>query len=604
MKTIGYTMASTPYSITKRLLLTFLIVIFFAGLLANAGFAATFTVSNTNNAGAGSFRQAILDANSTPGPDTVVFDFPALYSAGTNCAIPPSDVDIICTISPTSPLPIIIEAITIDGSIPEHRSGIPGSVKNPEVNATLRPGIELNGANAGVSSGLNLQNSSGHLIRGLIINRFFSPANGSGDGIHFENVSNSVIEGNYIGLDATGRLAVSGSINYKNSFIGISINALNFQGSGIRIGGLGNNQRNVVSNNGTGGAGPGIGLFNTSNSQILGNFSGSDVTGELPLGNRAEGVDIRTAGPIPAGLTSANNRVEYNLTIDSKTRSGIRELGRTSTNPVMNTVVVNNISGISLLTHTPRPNFQSGLDINDYAIGSRVGFDIVSGQIVAMPNTFASNNANGIGLSLGLGNAAPFNNALLFNKIYNNAGIGIDLGSSSTVFTGDGVTVNDPLDADTGANNRQNFPALNIERSLINPALVKIAGVLDSAPNTKYLIQVFNDEHAKCAPTTSPYPLNPACSLLTKPFLSSQGKVYLGGFTVTTDANGHADFKEILKEGVTVGSFLSATATRIDSVTGYPVETSEFSEAIDVDRKGADTAYENAAGAAGGDKGE
>ena len=511
-------------------------------------------------------------------------------------------MDKICTISPTSPLPAITDSISIDGSIIEHRTGIPGSVKNPEISATMRPGIELTGVNAGTSNGLLLQNSSGHVIRGLVINRFFSATLGSGDGIHLENVSDSVFEGNYIGLDSTGRLAVSGSVNYKNSFIGISINGLAFQGSGIRVGGLNNNQRNVISNNGTGGAGPGIGLFNTSNSEILGNFVGSDVTGELPYGNRAEGVDIRTAGPIPAGLISANNRVEYNLTIDSKTRSGIRELGRTSTNPVMNTVVVNNISGVSLLTRTARPNFQSGLDINDYAVGSRVGFDIVNGQVVAMPNTFASNKANGIGLSLGVNSATPFNNALLFNKIYGNAGIAIDLGSSSTVFTGDGVTVNDQLDVDTGANNRQNFPALIIERSLINPALVKISGLLNSAPNTKYLIQVFNDDHAKCAPTTSTYPVNAACTSIAMPFLSAQAKVYIGGFIVTTDANGHVDFKEILKEGVTVGSFLSATATRLDSVTELPIETSEFSEAIDIDHRGADTAYENAGGAAGGDQ--
>ncbi|HEY8562948.1 MAG TPA: choice-of-anchor Q domain-containing protein [Pyrinomonadaceae bacterium] len=36
--------------------------------------AATFTVSNTNNSGAGSLRQAILDSNSSVGSDTIVFD--------------------------------------------------------------------------------------------------------------------------------------------------------------------------------------------------------------------------------------------------------------------------------------------------------------------------------------------------------------------------------------------------------------------------------------------------------------------------------------------------------------------------------------------------
>ena len=38
--------------------------------------AATFTVTNTSDSGAGSLRQAILDANANPGLDTIAFDIP------------------------------------------------------------------------------------------------------------------------------------------------------------------------------------------------------------------------------------------------------------------------------------------------------------------------------------------------------------------------------------------------------------------------------------------------------------------------------------------------------------------------------------------------
>jgi len=38
--------------------------------------AATFTVTNSNNSGAGSLRQAVLDTNAAPGSDTIVFDSP------------------------------------------------------------------------------------------------------------------------------------------------------------------------------------------------------------------------------------------------------------------------------------------------------------------------------------------------------------------------------------------------------------------------------------------------------------------------------------------------------------------------------------------------
>src|SRR5262249_1482087 len=51
-----------------------------------------------------------------------------------------------------------------------------------------------------------------------------------------------------------------------------------------------------------------------------------------------------------------------------------------------------------------------------------------------------------------LATQAGTGNAVLGNSIFANAGLGIDLGNA------DGVTPNDPGDADTGPNNFQNFP--------------------------------------------------------------------------------------------------------------------------------------------------
>src|SRR5215211_2773607 len=60
----------------------------------------TFTVTNTNDSGAGSLRQAIFVANANLGADTINFN------------IPGSGVK---TISPDSELPNITEAVTING---------------------------------------------------------------------------------------------------------------------------------------------------------------------------------------------------------------------------------------------------------------------------------------------------------------------------------------------------------------------------------------------------------------------------------------------------------------------------------------------------------
>jgi hypothetical protein len=72
---------------------------------ATAAPAATLTVTNTNDFGPGSLRQAILNASAAPGADTIVFNIP-----GTG----------VHTISPLSPLPPLTDdaGVTIDGATP------------------------------------------------------------------------------------------------------------------------------------------------------------------------------------------------------------------------------------------------------------------------------------------------------------------------------------------------------------------------------------------------------------------------------------------------------------------------------------------------------
>jgi hypothetical protein len=81
---------------------THLIVSFFAFTFSTLGFvsagqAAQFVVSNTGDAGVGSLRQAILDAEAAGGPDEIVFD------------------GVTGTITLESVLPIITEGLTITG---------------------------------------------------------------------------------------------------------------------------------------------------------------------------------------------------------------------------------------------------------------------------------------------------------------------------------------------------------------------------------------------------------------------------------------------------------------------------------------------------------
>src|SRR5437773_3558001 len=82
---------------------------------------STFTVLNTNDSGAGSLRQAILNANAAAGSDVIQF------SIGSGAQ----------TISPTSVLPVVTGPVTIDGTSQPGYAG--------------RPLIELNGAGAGAN---------------------------------------------------------------------------------------------------------------------------------------------------------------------------------------------------------------------------------------------------------------------------------------------------------------------------------------------------------------------------------------------------------------------------------------------------------------------
>ena len=74
-------------------------------LVANA--TTTFTVSNTNDSGSGSLRQAILDSNSTSGSNIITFDI----GSGSLAQITPN--------SPLPPItgPSVLKCLKLDSTI-------------------------------------------------------------------------------------------------------------------------------------------------------------------------------------------------------------------------------------------------------------------------------------------------------------------------------------------------------------------------------------------------------------------------------------------------------------------------------------------------------
>src|SRR5437773_3461669 len=160
-------------------------------------------------------------------------------------------------------------------------------------------------------------------------------------------------------------------------------------------------------------------------------------------------------------------------------------------------------------------------------------------------NRIAFNGGDGIYVSSGFANSNP-------QTIYLNDGLGIDLGP-------DGVTPNDPLDADTGPNNLQNFPILtSAVISGSSPAVLTVDGTLQSSPNKFVLIDFFADAD----------PCDPAVI---------EGRRPLGGSALTTDRQGNASFSESIElvPGTVINSVTATTRV-------FPLYTSEFSPCVPV----------------------
>ncbi|HEX3252036.1 MAG TPA: hypothetical protein VHS05_21545 [Pyrinomonadaceae bacterium] len=241
--------------------------------LCHSAYANTFTVTNTADSGAGSLRQAILDANTTPGsPHTIVFNIPTADS-GFNGSV--------FTIKPLSELPVVIRDITIDGST---QSALTGDTNQ------FGPEIVLNGSLFSPGSGLRLDDNN--VVKGLVINGF------SGAGILMSWVfasglvanNNQILE-NYIGTDPTGTFAVPNTDGIiTNGFASPPL-----QNTGNVI------QNNLISGNRS----SGIGLCDAAQTQISDNGIGTDRTRANDLGNIGFGISLSCAG-------APNNLIESN----------------------------------------------------------------------------------------------------------------------------------------------------------------------------------------------------------------------------------------------------------------------------------------------------
>jgi hypothetical protein len=216
---------------------------------------ATFRVTNTNDSGAGSLRQAILNANAIPGLDMIVFEL------GTGTP----------TITLASALPTITDPVTIDGN-----TG--GATR-----------VEIKG-NDMVANGLHIT-AGNSTVRALVINRVAGEFP-DGNGILFETTGGNFVENCFIGTDSTG------TTNLGNTLAGVWIESA----PNNRIGGTSAAARNVISGNVVN-----VVIIGAMLNTVQGNFIGTDATGTIDLGDD-HGVVIEAASNNTIGGTASGVR--------------------------------------------------------------------------------------------------------------------------------------------------------------------------------------------------------------------------------------------------------------------------------------------------------
>jgi len=455
-------------------------------------------------------RAAIQEANALAGTDTIHFN---IGGGGPQ------------TISPASALPTITTVVIIDGTTQPGFAGTPiielsgvlapstadglilsgaassGSTIRGLVIGEFDQGIRLvtgtsnnivtgnyvgtNKAGTGPNTnavGVFIQNSPNNRVGGLVASELNVISANNPDGIQIVGASSTgnLIQGNYIGLDA------SGTVDLGNGGQGVAI----FSGAANNtVGGTVAGARNVISGNGN--QGVGISSSGTSGNRVEGNFIGTDVTGTLSVPNLT-GVGLQastTNNTIGGAVAGAGNLLSGNnnsgLLIDGASGNTIQN-NRIGTDVSGTAPLSNGEHGIHILNGSSNNliggaglgNLISGNDIRGIDIGGASTGNVIEGNIIgrnatntaSIPNLTggvlidSSNNRIG-GTAANVGNVIAGNsvfpgvaltggatgNAVLQNAIFANAGLGIDLGN-------DGVTANDTGDVDTGPNDRLNWP--------------------------------------------------------------------------------------------------------------------------------------------------
>ncbi len=319
----------------------------------------------------------------------------------------------------------------------------------------------------------------------------------------------------------------------------------------------------ILNNRVTGDVGISTSLYVAHNNEIKGNTvtggggiflregDGNFIENNVVLGSNGNAITLgrRTVGNVIQGNSVGVDPSTNQIVAIAGNGLSISGMGHT----IVGNTIGNSQVGIELTSdaangligggHTVQKNFIGTNSDETLDLGNRFGIGIsgdantIGGPAAADGNAIAYNDFGGVVLIGFTGIAGQARNRIQGNRIHDNGGLGIDLGSL-------GVTANDAGDADIGPNNLQNAPV--IKQPCDGQALV----TLSSTPNTTFVIDIYSNSQPD-------------------PSGSGEGESFLGSVNLTTDEQGFGSVASPFT--AEFGRTLSATATDPDG------NTSEFS---------------------------
>jgi hypothetical protein len=334
---------------------------------------------------------------------------------------------------------------------------------------------------------------------------------GDGVGIGGSGTASNVVQGNWIGTDSSGTVALGNSDNGVEIDSGADWNT---------IGGTTSGSGNVISANGTplgelllgSSCGVLINGIGATNNVVQGNMIGTDAAGTARLGNVLAGVEIENgaaSNTIGGSTFGAGNVMSANGTY------GVLIYGTgTTSNVVQGSWIGTDRSGTVALG-----NSGSGVDIGDGADWNTIGGATAEAGNLITNNGQGpiTNNVFGLAFAVGVQVAddlhIPVGDQITSNRIFGNFGQPIELGYAEV----EQVLPNSAFPR-TGPNNFQNYPIV------ANTGTGQFQGWISGAsPNTVYCIDVF-------------------ASAAFRPTGAGEAEDYLGSVEATTDGQGQVTF--------------------------------------------------------------